>query len=356
MGIKIKSVKESVEDQGLKCLVHGLAGSGKTVLSATTGEPTLIVSAEGGLLSIKNAPDYIDVVEIQTIDDLEEVYEFLTEDPDAKKYRWVNLDSVSEIAEVLLSEEKAINKDARQAYGNLSDRMFKLLRAFRDLPDVNVLFTCKTQRLEDSDTGLTMYMPMLPGKTLSQGISYLFDEVFTIRIFEEEDEDGDTVEVRYLQTNRTRKYEAKDRSGELDLYEPCSLKHIYAKIHGDLPEQVVDDSSPVNHNGDEQSEAEERLEKQAEEADVQTLDEESVESKGEDDRCLDGLSEQEIEEGYEIATANVYWIHSESDSYGKYAKGEKFNGQKMAEQLAEIVPYKEWLSFKKEVDAHEQNN
>ena len=47
-------------DQGmhhLKICVHGDAGTGKTRLCATTGdaENTVIISAEGGLLSLRNS-------------------------------------------------------------------------------------------------------------------------------------------------------------------------------------------------------------------------------------------------------------------------------------------------------------
>ena len=55
MGIKITTVDESLEFQGTKMLVHAPAGAGKTTLAATAGEPTLILSAEAGLLSIAGA-------------------------------------------------------------------------------------------------------------------------------------------------------------------------------------------------------------------------------------------------------------------------------------------------------------
>lgn len=228
MAIKIKSLREAVVNNGLKILVHGPAGIGKTVLGATSGEPTLIISAEAGLLSIVDAPEYIEATEIKTIHDLKEVYVEL-EEQGSKKYKWIVLDSISEIAEVLLSEEKAKVNDPRQAYGVLQDEIAKILRGFRDLPGFNVLMTAKQQKFTDDNTGITTYIPSLPGTKLPNAVGYLFDEVFALRLLT--NDEGE--EFRALQTDRDFTYEAKDRSGKLDKFEKPSLKHIFQKINGD---------------------------------------------------------------------------------------------------------------------------
>lgn len=221
---KIQKLKDAISDSGLKVLVHGPAGAGKTVLAATGGAPTLILSAEAGLLSLAGAPDHIDVVTIESMSDIGEMFDLLKE---GTLYKWIVLDSVSEIAEVVLANEKAASKDARAAYGALFDNVSAMIRAFRDLPKYNVLMTAKQGRLEDTHTGITVYAPMLPGKQLTSNISYWFDEVFALRV--EENEQGEI--YRTLQTSRDLQFEAKDRSGKLDLFEKPSLKHIEEKIH-----------------------------------------------------------------------------------------------------------------------------
>ena len=52
MALKIKSVRDSVENNGIKFCVYGAAGAGKTSLIRTIPGKTLILSAESGLLSI----------------------------------------------------------------------------------------------------------------------------------------------------------------------------------------------------------------------------------------------------------------------------------------------------------------
>jgi phage nucleotide-binding protein len=224
MAIKLTSTKQSAIESGIKVLVHGPAGAGKTVLCGTTDAPTVIISAEAGLLSLKDKD--IPVIEVSTIQDVEEAYRFVTESSDANQFEWVCLDSISEIAEVCLAHEKKQTKDPRQAYGALQDHMGGLIRAFRDLPGKNVYFSCKQAREKDEQTGAFLYGPSLPGAKLGQGIGYFFDEVFALRV--EKMEDGTM--ARMLQTQRDYQYEAKDRSGVLDMYEQPSLAAIAAKI------------------------------------------------------------------------------------------------------------------------------
>lgn len=223
MAITLKSTRDAALD-GIKILVHGPAGAGKTSLCGTTGGSTLIISAESGLLSLR-AFD-IPVLEVKTLDQLYEAYQFVTETDEGKAFQWVCLDSISEIAEVVLNHEKKTAKDPRQAYGALAEKMTDILRAFRDLPGRNVYFACKQERAKDEQSGAMLYFPSMPGNMLKQGVGYFFDEVFALRV--EKDAEGNP--TRWLQTNRDYNYEAKDRSGSLDMFEPADLSAIAAKI------------------------------------------------------------------------------------------------------------------------------
>ena len=236
MALKTQTIDEAIHENGAKVLVHAPPGYGKTVLSVTTvmdeewgvdeNLRSLIVNAESGLRSLKTVPqavkDRIDVVTVGDLTDLGDIYNELC---GGHCYDWVILDSLSEIAEVCLSEHKAESKDPRQAYGKLADDMFAMIRLFRDLPHVCVYMSCKQGYAEDA-SGKTRFRPMMPGKQLTQGIGYLFDEVFAIRVIE--DEEGD--EVRVLQTAPDLEYDCKDRSGLMEPAEPASLAVIARKM------------------------------------------------------------------------------------------------------------------------------
>lgn len=224
MAITLTSTKDSAAISGLKFLVHGPAGAGKTSLCGTTGESTVIISAESGLLSLRGHD--IPVIEVKTLDQLYEAYDFVVNDPQGQDFKWICLDSISEIAEVVLNHEKKAAKDPRQAYGALAEKMTDLIRAFRDLPGRNVYFSCKQERAKDEQTGAMLYFPSMPGNMLKQGVGYFFDFVFSLRV--EKDDEGNP--TRWLQTSRDFNYEAKDRSGSLDMFESPDLAAIASKV------------------------------------------------------------------------------------------------------------------------------
>lgn len=217
--MQITNTKD-VAARHIKVLVHGPAGAGKTRLCATTGGTPIILSAEGGLLSLA---DYnIDVISIKSMADLFEAYTFLRSD---EKYNWVCLDSISEIAEVVLAEEKKKTNDPRKAYGELQTIMMSLMRDFRDLPK-NIYFSAKQERVKDEMTGGLVHGPSAPGTKIGPAMPYIFDEVFALHSWK--DEAGQI--QRALQTQKDAQYDAKDRSGRLDNIEPPDLGYIYNKI------------------------------------------------------------------------------------------------------------------------------
>ena len=239
MAIKLTSTREAAALHGLKMTVYGPAGAGKTSLCATTGAPTVILSAEAGLLSLRGHD--IPVIEVKTIEDVIDAYQYLSQGAEGKQFEWVCLDSISEIAEVVLAAEKKATRDPRQAYGALQERMYELIRAFRDLPERNVYFSAKMQAekvdiVETRTTGaLTTqvpvgtriaYGPSLPGTKLGQALPYFTDLIFAMRV----EKDADGAPSRWLQTQPDDAYVAKDRSGCLDAFEAPDLAAIAAKV------------------------------------------------------------------------------------------------------------------------------
>lgn len=222
--MKLKSTRNASIDSGIKIAIYGPAGSGKTSLCATTGNPnTLIISAEAGLLSLRDHD--IPYLEVTSIGELIDAYNFVT-GPDGAEFEWICLDSVSEIAEVVLADEKMRSKDPRQAYGAMMDQMAAIIRNFRDLKGKNVYFSVKQERIKDEQTGAMLYGPSMPGTKLGQSLPYFFDEVFAIRV--ERDNEGNT--SRWLQTAIDPQYYCKDRSGALDMFEHPHLGNILDKI------------------------------------------------------------------------------------------------------------------------------
>jgi len=228
MAINLTNTKDAAITNGIKILVHGPAGIGKTYLASTIKESVLMISAEAGLLSLGGFD--IPAIEVSSIQEVMDVYSYITTG-EGQAFEWVVLDSVSEIAEVCLAEQKLLVNDPRQAYGQLQEEMMSLLRKFRDLKGKNVLFSCKQDYIKDEDTGITRYSPLMPGQNLQKQIPYMFDFVFALK--GEKNESG--VTERFFQTQDDFSYIAKSRGGgALGMYEPADLSYIENKIKSTL--------------------------------------------------------------------------------------------------------------------------
>jgi hypothetical protein len=156
-----------------------------------------------------------------------EAYKWVTESDEAKHFESIALDSISEIAEVVLNHEKKIAKDPRQAYGAMQEQMSDIIRAFRDIPNKHVYFTAKCEKATD-ETGRILYAPSMPGNKTGQQLPYFFDEVLALRV--EKDQEG--VAQRALMCDSDGIWQAKDRSGKLDTWEAPDLGAIIRKIGG----------------------------------------------------------------------------------------------------------------------------
>ena len=223
MAINVKTTG-SLSANGVKVLCYGAAGAGKTSLIQTLPNP-IVLSAEGGLLSIQDAD--LPYIEINDMATLQEAYKWLTESADAKGFQSVALDSISEIAEVVLNAEKKATKDPRQAYGAMQEQMADIIRAFRDIGGKNVYMSAKLEKTQD-EQGRILYGPSMPGNKTGQALPYYFDLVLALRV--EKDAEGNT--QRALMCDSDGLWLAKDRSGKLAAWEAPDLGAIIAKIGG----------------------------------------------------------------------------------------------------------------------------
>jgi len=223
MAINLKRTNALAAD-GVKILVYGHAGAGKTSLIQTLPTP-VILSAEAGLLSLAGAD--IPFIEIVDAASLREAYQWVVESAEAREFESIALDSISEIAEVVLNAEKKTAKDPRQAYGAMQEQMADIIRAFRDLPGKNVYFTAKLEKATD-EMGRILYAPSMPGNKTGQSLPYFFDEVLALRV----ERDAEGVPQRGLMCDGDGVWLAKDRSGRLSPWEAPDLGAIINKIGG----------------------------------------------------------------------------------------------------------------------------
>lgn len=222
MAINLKSTAD-VHSNGVKMLVYSQSGAGKTTLIKTLPNP-IIISSESGLLSLEDCD--IPYIEVNDMTSLKEAYEYVTSN-DCNQFESIALDSISEIAEVVLASEKKKAKDGRMAYGEMDTQMTEIIRAFRDIPNKHVYFTAKLEKQQD-EMGRVMYFPSLPGNKTAQKLPYFFDLVMALRV--EKDVDG--LPQRALMVESDGLWLAKQRGTKLDAWEAPDLGAIIAKIGG----------------------------------------------------------------------------------------------------------------------------
>lgn len=165
-GLPIHSVKDRQLHRSYA--IYGRSGSGKTTLSATFPKPILLLDIrDKGTDSIANE-DGIDVMDVETWEDIENVYYFLKENP--KKYKTVVFDTITQLQQVCIEEVSGgKGGDKRPGdWGSMTKRQFAEVSGlmkdwianFRDLP-MEVIFLAQERvtRQEEEENSDNMIMP-----------------------------------------------------------------------------------------------------------------------------------------------------------------------------------------------------
>lgn len=212
---------------GVKSVLYGPSGIGKTRLIATAPRP-FIFNAEKGLLSLKKFR--IPYVTINTYKELEEAFLWATKSAEAKNYDTFALDSLSEIAEVVMAMERKKNPDPRKYSPAASDSIYHLVRSFRDLPQKHIVCIAKQMAVDVTISpveSIKCMTPMMPGDKLQNNLPYFWD---IIAHMYNGVADGKTWEA--LHTRSSPYWVAKDRGGNLDEIEYPDLSRLFSKAIG----------------------------------------------------------------------------------------------------------------------------
>ncbi len=231
-------------------LIIGQAGIGKTSLLRTimgqdfnpqTGTWTqvenpigrvCVLSAESGLLCVRDLiqSGHIEGFEIGSLQELKEALQTLSHPDSQKKYQWVFIDSLTEIASRCVEVMKAKypdRKDSFPMWGEYADTMTALIKALRDMSAYNVVFSC-LDAIDKDEINRRFVGPDIAGNGLKQRLPSYFDEVLYYTTITTEQ----GLPYRVFICQPTDKFQAKDRSGKLSQIEKPCLRNIYSKIIG----------------------------------------------------------------------------------------------------------------------------
>lgn len=219
----IKTTASIQQQAKINALIYGDSGVGKTRLALTCDRP-LVISAEGGLLSL--AGHDVPYIEVNDIKSAREAVGYAIKH--AGEYGTIIFDSLSEIAEIVLADALQKTPDPRKAYPEAEAAVTRLIRQLRDLP-CSVIWIGKSTVVQD-DMGRRIHAPMVPGSKFQDKLPYLLDLVGRLVVDTVSKEDGTQQLRRTLRFVSDGSFTAKDRSGKLPELCPAHIGKIIERI------------------------------------------------------------------------------------------------------------------------------
>ena len=225
MNIKdLKPIGQLAGGYGAKILAYGQAGCGKTPLIATAPTPVVCVT-EPGMLSLKGCKN-IPAAACYSANEIEDFFKWLFSSAEVKNFESVCIDSISQLAEIILESEMKQFKNKLQAYGEMSRKVMNIVNGLYFMKNLNVYMIAKLQKIQEGE-GFTL-RPYFPGQDLNVKIPHLFDEIFYI---ESKPSVGNQKPTQLINTQVGFNFIARDRSGKLSPTEQADLTQIIRKIN-----------------------------------------------------------------------------------------------------------------------------
>lgn len=217
---------------GVKAIVYGRAGTGKTPIINTAPRP-VIAAIEPGFGSMRNSS--IPTFDASTPDKFSEFITWLVSSHEAKQFDTVGVDSLSQAAENILLEVEEMGNNKRHpkhnnkfsnglaAYGEMARRMMEICNTLFYLPEKHCYLIAKLAHYEQG--GMIKLRPKFPGQDLNDKVPHLFDEILFL---DKCNIPGVGTQLAF-RTASTVDVLARDRSGALAELEPPDFGAIVRK-------------------------------------------------------------------------------------------------------------------------------
>ncbi len=226
MTLKLQNTKTD-KQTFINYIVYGESGVGKTSLvKQFPSESVLVISAEDGLLSVKDHS--VDYVNVKSLADVKEVLANLVEE----RHKYIYIDSITELSQnhflflkkkyedYAASRGKSVETYAMKIWGDFGNDFSEVFKELRRMQKTVIALALEKEK--ENEIGQKTYMPDIYGKTAERIIAW-FDECFRMFV-----KDG----KRVFLTEKTELSWAKDRSTKLNQIESADINAIHNTIIG----------------------------------------------------------------------------------------------------------------------------
>lgn len=218
---QLRPIQQLISQFGVKSVLYGPPGSGKTPMSMSTAPRPVMCAVEPGLLSLRNssapawiAPDYPRMLEF---------VDWLTSSAEAKQFDTAVFDSGSQMGQNIVDLERSKNhKDKRMMWYEAQLKLWGMMNRLYMMPQKHIVIIAKEFKGDNGERG-----PSFPSRAMTSDTAHLFDEV--LRMEKLTGHGGViTPAIRCLQGHDLN-IEVRDRSLQLAQWEPADLTQLFNK-------------------------------------------------------------------------------------------------------------------------------
>ena len=227
MDSRIVPANKLATQYGIKAVITGPAGSGKTPLIGTAPRP-IILALEPGYRSVRNQ-NFQCWNAINSLKDADDFFDWAFRSNEAKNFDTFGFGSWSQYCDLVLAKYKAKNSHGLKAYGEMAEHVYEKAEKLFYLQQKHVVMNCKQEVVDIPGPGpdpIKFTRPYFPGKNLIIQIPHLYDEFWQLDEFIVP---GVAGKVQALLTKRRNDRLVRSRSGNLNEYEPPNLTDVFAK-------------------------------------------------------------------------------------------------------------------------------
>lgn len=213
----LREAREFANTFGVKAVIYGPAGTGKTPIANTAPRPVMIAT-EPGLLSMRNSkiPTWI----APNKNRIDEFFKWFEHSSEAKNFDTLIIDSVTQMCEIALDDAKKRIKHGLQQYGDMAEYIMPYAERLYFMPQKHMYLISKE---ETQDSGFRR--PYYPGKQLPVAIPHRYDLILRVAKVSL----SNVGEVTAFQCNGSYDVMARNRVGTLDTYEEPNFANIIRK-------------------------------------------------------------------------------------------------------------------------------